>query len=118
MQPFLPFHSALRLLVILIALTGMGCRNKVDLVLTYEGKASAHVDFVMEVLADTADQTIVGKTDAKGSASIVIDDWRDADLFWFSVKQPDATQLQVSSGGLKNGRVLFQSDQAPYSLTL
>jgi hypothetical protein len=106
-------------LAFLIALTATGCRDRVDLVLVEGGKASPHVDFVMEILVNnTTTQTIEGKTDAKGKASIFIDDWDDAFAFWFSIKQPGASPLEVSSGGLQNGGVLFQSDRPPYSLTL
>jgi len=110
-------------LAFLIALTATGCRDRLDLVLTESGKVSAHADFVMEVLVNTWDdfsdhQTIEGKTDAKGKASIFLDDWDDAFVFGFSIKQPGGPPLEVSSGAFKNGRVLFQSDRPPYSLTL
>jgi hypothetical protein len=116
------FHLPCRLgllPLVFFALIQTGCRDRLDLVLTESGKASAHADFVMEVLMnDITDQTIEGKTDAKGKASIFIDDWDDAFAFWFSVKQPGASPLEVSSGAFKNGKVLFQSDRPPYSLTL
>jgi hypothetical protein len=118
MSSFLPFHLGPRFLVFIIALIAIGCRDRLDFALTQGEKESAHVDFVMEVLVSDDMQTISGRTDAKGRASISIDNLRKAIAFSFSVKQPDAAPLQVSSGGLKNGRLLFQSDRPPYSLTL